>query len=211
MTKSSIFKQLSILVQLLIIVAIISACAGDESTDRDASIGFLAGGDEFLEFRQRYNQRLSDLTDLCLRREGFDPANFKEDPGPPVPTVPHEEMSYYGIVDNLMLMQQHDEAISQLALEVAPQVSPEEQTAYDEALRGTDQTLGCSQEARAVADTEFRIPEVEAIAPLIAEITIDSGVADAYQIRVDEWSSCMREQGINGLVSPSGINRLVSE
>ena len=196
---------------MLIIAAVISACGGGEITDRQASIDFLTSGDEFLEFRQRYDQRVSDLMDLCLRRAGFEPGTFKEDYGPPVPTVPPEEMNYYGIVDNLMLMQQHDEKMAQQAPEVGPQVSPEERAAYDEALHGTDQTLGCAQEARAEADTEFRIPEVEAIGPLIAEMTIDSGVADAYQIRVDEWSSCIREQGIDGLVSPSGINRLVLE
>lgn len=196
---------------MLIIVAAISACGGGDVVDRQASIDFLVGGDEYREFRQRYDRRVSDLVDLCLRQAGFEPGKFKEVYGPPVPTVPSEEMNYYGIVDNLMLMQQHDEAMAQQAPDVVPQVSPEERAAYDEALHGTDQTLGCDQEARTAADTEFRIPEVEAIGPLIAVMTVDSGVADAYQIRVDEWSSCMREQGIDGLVNPSGINRLVSE
>ena len=211
MTKSSISSQLVVSLPLLIIIAISSACGVSDVTDRQASIDFLAGGNEFQEFRQRYDRRVSDLVDLCLRRAGFEPGNFTEDYGPPVPTVSPEEMNHYGIVDNLMLMQQHEEVMTQQVPKVAPQVSPEERAAYDEALHGTDQTLGCGQEARTAADTEFRIPEVEAIGPLIAEMTVDSGVADAYQIRVDEWSSCMREQGIDGLVSPSGINRLVSE
>ena len=209
--KNSIVSQFVVSLPLLIIIAISSACGGSDVTDRQANIDFLVGGNEFQEFRQRYDRRVSDLTDLCLRRAGFEPGKFKEDFGPPVPTVPPEEMNYYGIVDNLMLMQQHDEAMAQQAPEVAPQVSPEERAAYDEALHGTDQTLGCAQEARAAADTEFRIPEVEAIGPLIAEMTVDSGVADAYQIRVDEWSSCMREQGIDGLVGPAGINQRVLE
>ena len=197
--------------RVVIIVVTISACARGEATDRAASVRFLAGGDEFLEFRQRYDQRVSDLTDLCLRRAGFETGKFKEDFGPPVPTVPPEEMNYYGIVDNLTLMQQHDEARSQVTPQVATQVSPEERSAYDEALHGTEMTLGCAQEARRASDSEFRIPEVEAIGHLVSEMAVDSGVADAYRIRVAEWSSCMRNQGIDGVFSRSAINGLVSE
>ena len=110
--KNSIVSPVAISVSMLIIVAAISACGGGDVVDRQASIDFLAGGNEFQEFRQRYDRRVSDLVDLCLRRAGFEPGKFKEDYGLPVPTVRPEEMNYYGIVDNLMLMQQHDEAMA---------------------------------------------------------------------------------------------------
>ena len=207
----SIPRRIVSFLLLFVVVAVVVACGGGATTDREASIGFLAGGDEFREFRQRYDQRVSDLKDLCLRRAGFQPEKFTAAPDPPMPTVPAEEMNYYGIVDNLMLMQEYDEVMAQQIPEADPQVSAEERTAYDEVLHGTGQEPGCVQEARTTADVEFRIPEVEAIAPLVAQLTIDSGAADAYQIRVDEWSTCMREQGIDGLVNPSAIHRLVTE
>lgn len=201
--------RLRVMVGMFVVCVLVSGCGASEDTDRQDSINFLAGGDEFRKFRQRYDRRVSDLVDLCLRRAGFDPGIFSEDFGPPLPEVTPEDTNYYGIVDNLKLMQHHNETLSPKTTVI--QVSPMERSAYDEALNGTDRTPGCSQEAETTADSEFRIPEVEAIGSLIEEIRVDSGVADAYQRRVDEWSLCMKEEGIDGLVDPTGINSLVYE
>lgn len=186
------------------------SCSRAETTDRRASIDFLAGGNEYQKFRNSYDSRVSELVDACLRRAGFDPAAFAPDAPPPVPTVAPEAQDYYGIVDNLKLRQAHDELMLQ-TLATIPPVPSEEQKAYDEALDGTAEEPGCSQEARTIADTEFRISEVQAIYSSIAQLGTDSGVADAYQERVDEWALCMREQGIDGISRPSDINERVSE
>ena len=205
----SIPRRIVSFLLLFVVVAVVVACGGGATTDREASIGFLAGGDEFREFRQRYDQSIGPERSLSAASR-FQPESS------PQPRPADADGSCRGdellrIVDNLMLMQEYDEVMAQQIPEADPQVSAEERTAYDEVLHGTGQEPGCVQEARTTADVEFRIPEVEAIAPLVAQLTIDSGAADAYQIRVDEWSTCMREQGIDGLVNPSAIHRLVTE
>lgn len=190
-----------------IICVLLSGCARNNDLVDQASIDFLAGGDEFSKFRREYDRRVSELVERCLRRAGFDPAVYYHDFGPPVPEVSAEDMKYYGIVDNLRLAQRHDELLSQTSTTVvAPSI---EMAAYYETLDGNEDTPGCRQESEAIADSEFRIPEVEAIASRIGEIADNLGVADGYQARVDDWTACMRAQGIDGLTGSSSIFELV--
>ncbi len=190
-------------------VIAISACGRADNNDNQASIDFLAGGGQWLEFRNNYDQRISELMDSCLRRAGFDPTIFAEPSVPPMPTVASEEKRYYGIVDNLELMREYDETVTPVTRPV--QVTGAERAAYEEARRGNAETPGCYQEAQTVADAEFRIAEVEAIGQLYVELRMDSGVSVDYQQRLDEWSMCMAEQGIPRLSSPATISDLVTE
>lgn len=208
--KSTIYRLFIFLTALVSICVLAIACSRADTTDRRASIDFLAGGTEFRKFRNSYDLRVSELVDACLRRAGFDPTAFATNAPPPVPTVAPEAQNYYGIVDNLRLRQAHDELMLQ-TLATIPPVPSEEQKEYDEALDGTAEEPGCSQEARTIADTEFRISEVQAISSIIAEMGVDSGVADAYRERVDEWALCMRKQGIDGISHPHDISARVSE